>query len=87
VIACVVRGTLRFVRRRRTPHCLRHGMEARRAETLEVALAAPFTTARPPEAGPPEGKSLLPFCHTQEDYVATMRFFGAIRGPKIYVNF
>ena len=29
---------------------LRHGMEARRAETPDVALAAPFTTARPPEA-------------------------------------
>jgi hypothetical protein len=29
----------------------RHGMEARRAETPDVALAAPFTTARPPEAG------------------------------------
>jgi hypothetical protein len=26
---------------------LRHGMEARRAETPDVALAAPFTTARP----------------------------------------
>jgi hypothetical protein len=27
--------------------CLRHGMETRRAETPDVALAAPFTTARP----------------------------------------
>jgi hypothetical protein len=29
-------------------------MEARKAETPDVALAAPFTTARPPEAGRPK---------------------------------
>jgi hypothetical protein len=65
-------------------------MEARRAETPDVALAAPFTTARPPEAGCRKnyggltrGSSfvliyctgLLPLCHTKEEFVATMRFF------------
>jgi hypothetical protein len=30
---------------------------------------------------------LLPFCHIQEDFVATMRFFGAIRGQKFILTF